>query len=105
MRSPVYDRQCDIVAAAPDGRIGSFCIVWMDHLNQVGHFEPVGTHPDFQKRGLGTAVMLEGLRRMQQRGMPSATVATFEDNSAAIHLYKSLGFRPAGRLGTYEKDV
>ena len=105
MGSPVYDHNLDIVAASADGQIGAFCIVWMDALNQVGLFEPVGTHPDFQRKGLGTAVMLEGLRRLQEGGMKQAIVSTFEDNEAAIKLYESMGFRIANRLGTYEKDV
>lgn len=50
MRSPVYDPELDIVAVAPDGQVGAFCIVWTDPLNQVGHFEPVCTHPDFSAR-------------------------------------------------------
>jgi mycothiol synthase len=59
MRSPVYDPDLDIVAATPEGKIGAFCIVWPDSVNQVGLFEPVGTHPDYQRKGLGRAVMLE----------------------------------------------
>jgi len=105
MRSPVYDPELDIVAVAPDGQVGAFCILWTDPLNHAGNFEPVGTHPDFQRKGLGRAVMQEGLRRLQERGMRSAKVATFEDNPAAIKLYESAGFRVVNRLGTYEKDV
>ncbi len=105
MQSPVYDPDKDIVAAAADGRIGSFCIVWMDQLNRVGLFEPVGTHPDFQRKGLGREVMLEGIRRLQDGGMKQAIVSTFEDNEAAIKLFESVGFRTVNRLGTYEKDV
>ena len=60
MRSPVYCHNLDIVAIAPDGQIGAFCIVWMDPVNKVGLFEPVGTHPDYQRKGLGKAVMVEG---------------------------------------------
>ncbi len=105
MRSPVYCHNLDIVAVAPDGQIGAFCIVWMDPVNQVGLFEPVGTHPDYQRKGLGKAVMLEGLRRLQAGGMKQAIVSTGEDNLPAINLYESIGFRVVNKLGTYEKDV
>jgi len=105
MRSPVYDSELDIVAMVPDGQVGAFCIVWTDPVNQVGLLEPVGTHPDFQRKGLGKAVIQEGLRRLQECGMKSAIVSTFEDNPAAIKLYESAGFQIINRLGTYEKDV
>jgi len=105
MRSPVYDPNLDIVAVAPDGQIRAFCIVWMDPVNKVGLFEPVGTHPDFQRKGLGKAVMLEGFRRLRAGGMRQAIVSTFEDNLAAIKLYESVGFQIVNHLGTYEKDV
>jgi mycothiol synthase len=105
MRSPVYDRDLDVVAEASGGQIGAFCTVWTDRVNQVGLFEPVGTHPDFQREGLGKAVMLEGLRRLQERGMKRAIVSTYEDNSPAISFYESLGFHTEFTLGTFEKDV
>jgi mycothiol synthase len=105
MRSLVYDLELDLVAVAGDGQIGAFCIVWTNPLNQVGLFEPVGTHPAFQRKGLGRAIMLEGLHRLQERGMRRAIVSTFEDNPAAINLYESVGFQIINQLGTYEKDV
>ena len=105
MGSHVYRPELDIVAVAPDGRIGAFCIVWTDEINRVGLFEPVGTHPDFQRLGLGKAVMLEGLHRLRKLGMNSAIVSTFEDNIGGIKLYEAVGFQEVFRLGTYEKDV
>jgi ribosomal protein S18 acetylase RimI-like enzyme len=105
MRSPVYDPRLDVVAVAPDGRFAAFCFVWLDPTNLVGLFEPVGTHPDFQRMGLGSAIIQEGLRRMQETGMKSAIVSTPEDNLAAIKLYEFLGFQLINQLGTYEKDV
>jgi mycothiol synthase len=105
MRSPVYDQRLDIVAVTPDRQIGSFCIVWMDAVNQVGLFEPVGTQPDLQRKGMGRAVMLDGLRRLQAGGMRQAIVSTFEDNRVAIKFYQSVGFQIVNQLGTYEKDV
>jgi ribosomal protein S18 acetylase RimI-like enzyme len=105
MRSPVYRAEQDIVAVAANGQVGAFCIVWTDLLNKVGLFEPVGTQPDFQRRGLGKAVMLEGMRRLQEGGMQRAIVSTGEDNLPAIGLYEALSFQRAMTLGTYEKDV
>lgn len=105
MRSPVYNPDCDIVAVAPDGQIGAFCIIWFDALNRVGYFEPVGTHPAYQRKGLGKAVLLEALRRLQEGGMTSAVVCTGEGNIPAIRLYESVGFRIDRRLGLYEKTT
>jgi mycothiol synthase len=105
MRSPVYRPEQDIVVVSPDGQVGAFCIVWTDPVNKVGLFEPVGTHPDFQRKGLGRAVMMEGLHHLQECGMRSAIVSAYEDNPAAIRLYESVGFQLANHLGTYQKDV
>lgn len=105
MQSHVYDPELDVVAVAPGGRIDSFCIVWPDPSIQVGLFEPVGTHPDFQRRGLGKAVMLEALRRLQARGMERAIVSTTAKNMPGIKLYEAVGFRIVQRLGTYEQKL
>ncbi len=105
MHSPVYNPDLDIVAVAPDGQVAAFCIVWPDPVTGVGLFEPVGTHPDFQRRGLGRAVVLEGLRRLKALGMTSALVCAESDNPAAKALYEATGFRPAKRLYTFEKPL
>jgi len=105
MRSAVYDPELDVVAVAPDGQIGSFCIAWPDPLIKVGLFEPVGTHPDFQRRGLGKAVMTEALRRLKERGMERAIVCTTAQNTAGIRLYDAVGFRITNRFGLYEKKL
>lgn len=105
MQSPVYDPERDVAAVAPDGRFAAFCIFWLDPVNKVGLFEPVGAHPDFQKKGLGKAVLLEGLRRMKTNGLETAIVCAEADNEAAIKLYESVGFRVANKLCMYVKDV
>ncbi len=105
MQSPVYDPERDVAAVAPDGRFAAFCIFWLDPVNKVGLFEPVGAHPDFQKKGLGKAVLLEGLRRMKTGGMETAIVCAEADNEAAVRLYESVGFRTANKLCMYVKDV
>jgi ribosomal protein S18 acetylase RimI-like enzyme len=105
MHAPIYDPELDVVVVAPDGRVGAFCIAWLDPVNQIGLFEPVGTHPDFRQRGLGKAVMFEALRRLRERGMTSAIVCTNQNNLPAMKLYEAVGFRTADVHLTYKKDI
>jgi mycothiol synthase len=105
MRSPVYDAVLDLVVAAPDGRFGAFCICWLDPVNRVGLFEPVGTGPDFRKMGLGKALLSKGLQCMEAVGMVRAMVCVEHDNLAAQALYASLGFRLEHRVLTFSKSV
>jgi mycothiol synthase len=93
MHAPLYERDLDLVVVAPDGRLAAFCLCWLDTANGVGLFEPVGTHPDFQRQGQGQAVMLEGMRRMRARGMKVAVISSAAENVASLGLYTSLGFR------------
>ena len=105
MRSPVYTPELDLVAVAPGGTFAAFCLCWLDPVNQVGHFEPVGTHPDFRRQGLGAAVLNAGLRQMRARGMKTASVCVESDNPAAQRLYEAVGFRAIHRICTYTKAV
>jgi len=92
MAKPGYDPAREIVAVAPDGRIAAYTVYWVDGRNRTGHFEPVGTHAAFQRRGLARAVMVEAMERMTREGMATVTVNHNTDNVAARRLYESLGF-------------
>jgi ribosomal protein S18 acetylase RimI-like enzyme len=104
IQSPVYVPENEILLTAPDGRVASFCIVWTDPLSKIGLFEPVGTHPDFQGKGLGKYLMFGGLNRLKSQGMNEATVCVDSDNPAGIRLYESVGFRKVKSLLSYKKS-
>ncbi|NIM95778.1 MAG: GNAT family N-acetyltransferase [Anaerolineales bacterium] len=89
-RAPLYRRDLDIVAVSPEGDVASFCTVWFDDVTRTGVFEPVGTPIGYQRRGLGKAVMLEGLHRLKRLGATMAYVGSYE--TAAHALYESVGF-------------
>ncbi len=101
-RVPIYNRDLDIVAVAPDGELAAFCTVWYDDVTRTAVFEPVGTHPNHQKRGLGKAVMSEGLRRAEKLGATLATVSSYSD--AAHALYGSMGFTDFDLLEPWIKE-
>jgi len=101
-RVPLYRRDLDIVAVAPGGELAAFCTVWFDDVTRTAVFEPVGTHPNHQKRGLGKAVMTEGLRRGQRLGATLATVSSY--GKAAHALYESMGFTEVDLLEPWIKE-
>ncbi|HEU5102850.1 MAG TPA: GNAT family N-acetyltransferase [Roseiflexaceae bacterium] len=78
----------DLVAIAPEEDIAAFCTIWFDDVTRSGYFEPVATVPAHQRRGLGKAVMTEGLRRLQ--GIGATTVFVSGSSTAANALYRSV---------------
>ena len=103
--SAVYHGERDLFVRSPDNQGASACTIWFDPVNAVGLFEPVGTHPDFQGKGLGKAVMAEGMRRMKAAGMRRAMVGFDPNNAAALALYTSMGFRASCYFVMYRKEL
>lgn len=101
MDKPGYDANREIIAVAPSGTVAAFAVYWLDDLNKTGHFEPVGTHKDFQRMGLARAVMSRALQQMQKRGITRVTVNHDEENEAARRLYSSLGFKKCNQTFGY----
>ncbi|MEO8423045.1 MAG: GNAT family N-acetyltransferase [Actinomycetota bacterium] len=95
MGASPYRPDLDCVAEAADGSFVAFCLMWLDERNGVGQMEPVGTHPDHRRLGLGSAVCLEALARLREAGATSAIVAARGDDAdpAPRGLYMSIGFR------------
>lgn len=104
MLKPGYSPEREIVVVAPDGQFAAFTVTWLDELNKIGYFEPVGVHKDFHRRGLGRAMMLHCLHEMKRLGMTTAQVGHEIDNPASTGLYTSLGFRTKHKLMDYIKQ-
>jgi len=103
MQSPVYVAEHELFVVAPNGGVAAYCIIWTDEQNKIGHFEPVGTHPDYQRKGLGKSLLYEAFGRLKAEGMAEACVCTNNENLPAIRLYESVGFQKVKRLLKYTK--
>ncbi|UCF09483.1 MAG: GNAT family N-acetyltransferase [Candidatus Bipolaricaulota bacterium] len=97
LSAPNLRKDLTVVARAPDGDFVSFCGMWLDAVNRVAYVEPVATDPDYRRRGLGMAVVLEGCRRCFVEG---ATVAHV---GSTLPFYLSIGFRPTHRQTLWRK--
>jgi len=89
-RAPLYRRDLDLVAVAPNGDFAAFVTLWFDDVTRAAAFEPVGAHPDHQRKGLGKALMAEGLRRVRDLGATLCTVGSYSERAG--NLYAAMGF-------------
>jgi mycothiol synthase len=100
---PGYVPELDVVAVAPGGELAAFCVCWLNPDTGQGQVEPLGVHPQHQGLGLGRAVLLEGLWRLQAHGAQEALVSTYGDDTPAVRLYTGAGFRPAFHTATFAR--
>lgn len=103
--APGYDPRLDLVAVEPDGTFGAYCVCWFDPASRAGLFEPVGTRAAYRRKGLGGAVMAEGLKRLRDLGARTALVSAVHGNGAAIRLYESVWFETVNREWLYGKKL
>jgi len=95
-QAPLFRPDLELMTKYQDGTLTSFCVVWYDEMTKTGMFEPVATHPNHRRRGLGKAMLLEGLRRLQALGAERAFVGSSGDQRRAF--YRAAGFE------TFDKD-
>lgn len=95
----------DWIILAPDGTPAACCIMWFDEANGVGELEPVGTHPDYRRMGLGAAVCLSAMHALKAAGAAKAIVFPRGDAAYPVpgKLYSKLGFKPYGKTQTWSK--
>ncbi|MEA2536623.1 MAG: mycothiol synthase [Chloroflexota bacterium] len=103
--TPLYRPALDTIATAPDGSVAAFALAWLDPLTLSVELEPVGTHPDRQRRGLGTAVCRAALRAARAMGGQQVLVAAEGANPAANGLYASLGLGLAARIVPFRRSA
>ncbi|MFH1689879.1 MAG: GNAT family N-acetyltransferase [Candidatus Eisenbacteria bacterium] len=102
-KAPLYRRDLDIVAVAPDGAVASFCTIWFDDITLTAACEPVATSPAHQRKGLARACIHEGLRRAKEMGATLGFVGSGEEG--AHRCYASAGFKDYSISRQWVKEV
>jgi GNAT superfamily N-acetyltransferase len=105
MQTWPYRPDLDIGIRDPDGRIVASCTTWLDEMNRVGLFEPVGVDPAFRRMGLSRAMCLAALKALKAAGATLATVKPRGDLDYPVprQAYRSMGFVSEGRQRVYER--
>jgi len=93
-QAPSYTPELHLAVWSDHNEIAAFCTVWIDPVNHYAEFEPVGTVPSFQKRGLGSALLAYAHNRLREMGCPLATVQSWSESIGANKVYQGSGLLP-----------
>jgi mycothiol synthase len=101
MAEPWFDAAGFFVATINDTMVGFH---WTkQHQDQLGEVYVLGIAPSAAGRGLGKALLLTGLRSLQQRGSTRVELYVEADHRVAIELYLSYGFVTVSRDVMYAR--
>ena len=85
-----------IAERTEDGRVLGFHETKMHAAHpsglRMGEVHVIGVDPDVHARGVGRALLLEGMRRMLDRGAEAIELYVESDNEKALPLYRNVGF-------------
>jgi mycothiol synthase len=95
MAQPWFDPQGLILVVEADepSHVVAFHWTKVDPPGGIrGEVYVVGVDPVHQGEGLGKAVTILGLDHLRDRGLAEVVLYVDEENTAALHTYRSLGF-------------
>ncbi len=72
---------------------------------RLGHIISIAIHPNFRRKGIGTSLMLEALKRLKEiYNAKEVYLEVRVSNYPAINLYEKLGFKKVKVLRYYYLD-
>ncbi|MBD2771591.1 GNAT family N-acetyltransferase [Iningainema tapete] len=112
LNEPTYRPELDLIVTAFDGTFAAYCHchISLEDNARTGRNEGwvgiLGTRRGFRRMGLGRAMLLSGLRRLQAEGIDTARLGVDADNpNGALPLYQSVGFHKLYTNISYFQDV
>ena len=108
IRHSDYLPELDLAAFDGKGEIVAFCIGWLSNPGMngecSGQIEPMGVRKDFQRRGLGRAILSETMRRIYSHSVENVYVETDSIRDKTFEFYQSCGFEPCFDVEVWRKD-
>jgi mycothiol synthase len=100
VNTPVFDPQLTVLGLDPGGHVVGECLCMIDpernkrRGREEGWVDSLGVLREHREKGLGRALLLDGMRRLRGRGCTHLMLGVDSENPAgALGLYESVGFR------------
>ena len=104
--APQFRPDLVTIALTRDGTVASYCIGWLDPITRTLEIEPLGTHRDYRRLHLATAVVHEVIHRAWDSGAKDVLVWNEpKSNPSAYGLYTGAGMRPRRRIADLTRSL
>ncbi|MEA5571037.1 ribosomal protein S18-alanine N-acetyltransferase [Calothrix sp. UHCC 0171] len=89
---------------SPLSHIGLLAMGCFWSILEEAHITILAVHPQYQRQGLGQALLFSLLKTAHESGLERATLEVRASNLGATTLYQKFGFKTAGCRRGYYKD-
>jgi hypothetical protein len=103
--NPMFRPELSVFARSPDGTIVAYCRGTADPHNGVCGIDPVCTDPDFQRLGLGKAVVQRCFANQRALGGRFSYIGSLPEPAPGTFLYRSLGPKSRTTSSTWSFEV
>jgi len=93
------------IVAEADGRVVGFINTQADPGSAVGRISHLAVLPEYQKRGLGRALIDAALVQLAREGMECVRIESLDNNALAMRIYEELGWTEVARQIHYVKPL
>jgi [ribosomal protein S18]-alanine N-acetyltransferase len=90
------------LVAVARGKVAGYAIGY--HGPNRAEVDSIAVSPPHRRSGVGQALIVRLKRMLGQRGFSKVSLSVRLDNTAAIALYRKLGFRRERRINGYYED-
>jgi ribosomal-protein-alanine N-acetyltransferase len=91
-----------VLVAEADGKFAGYADIWC--IAGEAQLNNIAVDPGMRGRGVGLKLMNELISRTVKSGMTELSLEVRPSNTAALSLYKKLGFTECGRRKKYYAD-
>ncbi len=101
--NPMFKPELSVFIRSPEGRVAAYCRGTVDPVNGVSAIDPVCTHPEFGRMGLGKAVVQECFRTQRDLGGRFSYIGSDPEPAPSTNLYQSLGPSSRNDFSTWSR--